>query len=114
LRRYVTLQTSVDVSGACDLELLKAIRQRQFCCNLFRNLARRLAQPLGQFEWQRHRKLAHFHRGRLVDDNVSQLDLVFLAQEGTYYIGELLLRFEVHGGSSFSLLFFSVCSVSLW
>ncbi len=48
--RDSALQTSIDVSGAGDLQLLEAVRQRQFGDNLFGDFARGFAQALGQFE----------------------------------------------------------------
>ena len=49
--------------------------------DLFGDLARRLAQTLGQLERERQGKLAQLDLGRLVDDDVRQVDMVFLRRK---------------------------------
>ena len=82
LRCVVALQPRVDVACAGDFELLESFGQRQLGDDLFGDLARRFAQLLGQLERKRQGKLAHLDRGRLVDDDVRQLELVLVAEEG--------------------------------
>ena len=124
LRSVIALQARVDIAGARHFKPLEAIRQRHFRRNLFGDLARRLAQTLGQLERQRERELAHLHRWRLVDDDIGHLDLILLAQKGAHGVWRVV--FDVRGtrirfspslslfALTLSLEVFSVSSVPLW
>ncbi len=87
----IALQASVDVAGASDFELLETFGRGQLGDYLLGDLAGCFAETLGQFERERQSELAHLDRGRLVDDDVRQLDLVLAAQESANGAGELLL-----------------------
>ena len=96
LRDNVALEASVNVTGAGDLELLEPVRQRQLGDDLFGNLARRFAQLLRQLKRERQCELTHLDVGRLLDDDVRQIEVVLLAQESADVSGEGSLMFEVH------------------
>ena len=88
LRRHVAPQPRVDVAGAGNLQLLESLGQGKFGDDLLGNLARSFAQALGQLEREGQRELAHGHVGRLVDDDVGQVEVVLLAQEAADVAGK--------------------------
>ena len=96
----VAPQPRVDVAGAGNLQLLESLGQGKFGDDLLGNLARSFAQALGQLEREGQRELAHGHVGRLVDDDVGQVEVVLLAQEAADVAGKFPLLFKVHGFSS--------------
>ena len=63
------------------------------------DLARRLAQALGQLEGKRQREFAELDLRRLFDDYVGQINVVGFAQVGADAVGELLLEMAVQAAS---------------
>ena len=78
----------VDVARARDLQLLEALEAADPGDNFFGDLARCLAQLLGQFESERQGVLAQLHLGRLLDDDLRQIETRRCAQKVAHVLGE--------------------------
>ena len=96
LGRDIALQPRINVARSGDFKFFEALRQRQLGDKFFGDLARRLAQTLGQFEREGQGELTHLNIGRLVDDDVRQLNVIFCAQERADVAGQVFLLFKVH------------------
>ena len=82
------LDPRVDVSRARQFQFLEARDGADPADDLLGNLARGLAQLLGQLESQRQGVLAELHLGWLLDDDFGQIQVVSAAQKFAHVLGQ--------------------------
>ena len=94
-RGFSTRKARVDISGSGDFEAIETIYFAETGDDLFRDLARSLAQALRKFERERQGVLAELDFGRLLDDDGGQVEPVLLLKEVANAVGKQALEIEV-------------------
>jgi hypothetical protein len=82
---------------AGHLELLKTLDRTNPVDDLFRNLARCLAQFFRQFEGERYGVLAQLHLGWLFDHNPGEVEVVSPAQKILHLLSETAFERPIQG-----------------
>src|SRR5690242_3647081 len=82
------IKPSIDVPSTRDLESRKARNGTKLCNQLLCRLARRFPQALCQLECKWKRILPKRNLWWLLDNNIRQIEIIFLAQDRAYTFAE--------------------------
>ena len=96
-RHLGALDAGVDVSGAGDLEILETVYRADAADNLFGDLARRLAQLLGEFKGQRQCVLAELYLRRLFNDDLWEVEVIGAAQKIAHLLRKTAFERTIQG-----------------
>ncbi len=86
--QFFAPEPRVDIARARQFQFLKAWNGADPVDDFFRNLARGLAQLLGQLKSQRQCVLAELHFGWLFDDDFRQIQIVGATQKFAHVLGQ--------------------------
>ncbi len=91
------LTAGIDVAGAGEFQFLKTFDRADSGDDFLGNLARRLAQFLGEIECQGQRVLPQLDARRLLDDDPGQLECIGATEKVAYVVGEPAFQVAIQG-----------------
>src|SRR5579859_5976585 len=95
--KLAAIDPRIDVARAGYFKRADAGNRSESRHQLFSGLARRFAQAFRQLECQRQSIFSEGDLRWLLDDDVLQLELMILAEPGTYTLSKKLLQLKVQG-----------------